>query len=79
MKDKYIEERFPRYFPHGTHADGRVDVDTVDGVVASMSLADSARVIADRHALLDALIEMARAFESADPDGFVRHWYGKPT
>lgn len=30
MREKYVEERFPRYFVFGEHADGRVDVASAD-------------------------------------------------
>ena len=57
MKAKYIEERFPRYFIFGIHPTTRaVDVCDFNGTIVSCSHEEANRLIADRDALVDALI-----------------------
>lgn len=73
---KYIEARFPRYFIFGEHPDGRVDVATAnDSTIATMSRKDAEKIIADRDAVIDALADMANAFDAASPTDFSYHWY----
>lgn len=77
MRDKYIEQDFPRYFVFGQHSDGQVDIATEkDSAVATVSHEHATRLIADRAAIVQKLCDMARAFDEAAPDAFNRFWYG---
>ena len=76
MREKYIEERFPRYFIFGEHKDGRVDVtslhhDTIDTV----SKEQAKVLIEDRDKLLDALVLVAQKFDDTDHNAFNSLWY----
>lgn len=76
MRDIYMEQDYPRYFVHGEHADGRVDVVTLEaGPVATVTPAEAAVMLAQRDAVIDRLCAMARAFEAAAPEEFVKFWY----
>jgi len=78
LREKYIEERFPRYMVFGEYPDGCVDVATVNGDVAvHVSRGDSQRLIHQRDEVLDMLITLAIAFDEAAPDAFTKLWYGK--
>lgn len=69
MKDKYIEERFPRWFEFGEHPDGCVDLaDTHGDVITGISKETAQRLQRARNAYVDALIE---AFQ-ADPDALYK-------
>jgi hypothetical protein len=76
MKDKYVEHRFPKYFVFGNHADGQVDIETVDDeLVATVTASAAQRLVAERNGLVRALCKMAQAFDEAAPEKFERHWY----
>lgn len=69
MKEKYIEERFPRWFEFGVHADGRVDLAGPSGdVIQGISKETAARLMRARNAYVDAMIE---AF-MADPEALYK-------
>ena len=77
MREKYIEEVFPRYFEFGKHADGRVDIATCkNDTVATVSREHATNLIADRDALVQKLCDMALAFDKAAPEVFTQFWYG---
>lgn len=69
MKEKYIEERFPRWFEFGAHADGRVDLAGPSGdVIQGISKETALRLLRARNAYVDAMIE---AF-MADPEALYK-------
>lgn len=69
MKEKYIEERFPRWFEFGEYPDGRVDLaDTNGDVITGISKETAERLQRARNAYVDALIG---AFQ-ADPDALYK-------
>ena len=52
-------ERLKRYFVFGVHPDGCVDVSDGDGnVVTHVARSEAARLVTDRDALLDTLLEI---------------------
>lgn len=80
MKEKYVEEVYPRYFIFGTHSDGKVDVasshnDTIVTVV-TVSRQQARTLIEDRDKAIDRLVELADAFDKAAPLKFKKFWYG---
>lgn len=78
MREKYIEEKFPRYFVFGEHKDGRVDVasDHVE-TLCTVSVLDAERIINDRDKLMDAFVELVQAFDSANHEAFQKFWYAQ--
>lgn len=80
MREKYIEESFPRYRIFGEYPDGaRVDVATINGnIVTHVTREDARRLIADRDAVVDRLVKIALAFDKAAPEAFSAAWYGNP-
>jgi hypothetical protein len=75
MKDKYIEERFPRYFIFG-HSENKVCLADSDGdVLLGLKESDANRLINDRDKLLDFMIAMAHRFNKCNPDEFEKFWY----
>ena len=78
MREKYVEERFPRYMIFGEHKDGCVDVATPNGdVVTHVSREDAQRIIQERDEVIDMLVTLALAFDDAATDTFTKLWYGK--
>lgn len=77
MREKYVEERYPRYFVFGEHKDGRIDVASgQQDTVATVSKEHAENLITDRDALIGALCAMAAAFDDAAPLSFQAFWYG---
>ena len=75
MRDKYIEERFPRYFIFGED-----DCDISDGqgsTIALLSKEDADIVIRDRNEVIDILIALAQKLDDIDPYTFREVWYGQ--
>lgn len=69
MREKYIEERFPRWFEFGRHVDGGIDLsDSYGDVITGICEETATRLVKAREAYVDALVE---AF-MADPDAFYR-------
>jgi hypothetical protein len=69
MKEKYVEERFPRWFEFGVHPDGRVDLADRDGdVITGISAETAAKLLEARTQYVDAMIEIF--FE--DPEALYR-------
>ncbi len=76
MKQKYIEESFPRWFVFG---EGPRGVDVSDGsrdVAAGVSAEAAKALIEDRNRILDCLIALAQALNDENPDLFGVVWYG---
>lgn len=78
MKEKYVEERFPRYFIFGESPDkSLVDVsDAGKDICTLISKANAESIIADRDKTVDFIFAMANAFDKADKEAFVKFWYG---
>lgn len=77
MKDKYVEERHPLWFEFGG-SNGNVYIATAQNdCVATVPQGASAKLIAEHNALVDAICEMARAFDAAAPEAFRAYWYGR--
>lgn len=69
MKEKYVEERFPRWFEFGVHSDGRVDLADSDGdVITGVSPETATKLLQAREQYVDAMIEIF----SADPEALNR-------
>lgn len=59
MREKYVEERFNRWFVFGQRADGSVDVSGADcDVFEGIPPAAAEKFIAARNAYVDALVAM---------------------
>lgn len=81
MRDKYIEERFPRYFKFGTHLDtGLVDCASTNmDTVATVTNEHLNNLIKDRDAVVDMLCLLAKALDETDHKKFVSIWYNNLT
>uniref|UniRef100_A0A6M3XMP9 Uncharacterized protein n=1 Tax=viral metagenome TaxID=1070528 RepID=A0A6M3XMP9_9ZZZZ len=77
MRDKYVEERFPRYFEFGMHpAIGMVDVASCkNDTVATVSKQHLANLVKDRDEVLDMLCLLARTLDQIAPETFNKIWY----
>lgn len=75
MKEKYVEERFPRYFEFGVHGDGRVDLATSeDSTRATVSKEHAANLLKDRNEAIDMLVILALRFAETNPEEFNKVW-----
>ena len=63
MKEKYVEERFPRYFIFG-------DLSDVNGSL------DDERLISQREDVVNMVIRLAKALDEIDSRVFKSIWYG---
>ena len=76
MREKWIEEEYPRYMVFGGHPDGPVDIaSSKNSTVATVSLEHAQYLIEDRDAVVQKLIDTALAFHNAAPDAFKMFWY----
>ena len=77
MRDKYVEERFPRYFKFGVRSDtGLVDCASAHrDTVATVTNEHLNNLIKDRDAVLDMLCLLAKALDEIDHEKFVNIWY----
>jgi len=77
MRQKYIEERFPRYFVFGTSADGMVDVSstTIDPV-ATVSAKQAEVLIEERKKAVNMIVRLALALDDVAPELLYELWYG---
>jgi hypothetical protein len=77
MREKYIEERFPRYFEFGTHQDGRlVDIaSSLNDTVATVAPKHAINLIKDRDAVLNMLVKLALKLDEIDTEAFKKIWY----
>lgn len=77
MREKYIEERFPRYFRFGESPDGlRVDLATSeDSTVCSVTKEEADKLQQHRDAVLDMLCVLALRFAEVSPEEFDKIWY----
>ena len=78
MREKYVEESYPRWFIFGEYADGvHVDVASAgQDVVTHVTRAEAERLITDRNRTIDQLCKVALAFAAAAPEKFTECWYG---
>lgn len=77
MREKYIEETFPRYFIFGEHPNGNVDVSSAnDDIVSNVPRDVAEKLIAQRDAVIDRLVKVSLAFSERCPDEFTKLWYG---
>ena len=77
MADSPVEFKYPRWFIFGESSDGFVDVsDGERDVFTHIRREDALVLIRERDALIDVMGGMARAFEEADAEAFVKFWYG---
>jgi hypothetical protein len=73
MREKYIEERHPRWFSMDRKG---VDIDDMYGFIGQAANEHEATAIMDRHnELIDAFTKLVQAFEAADQPAFKRYWY----
>lgn len=76
MKEKYIEERFPRYFTYGQRG-SLVDVASVNNdTVATVSQEHADNLINDRDEVIDMLIRLAQKLDEISHEEFAKIWYG---
>ena len=74
--DKYVEERYPRYFEFGAHPDGKVDVaSTKKDTLATVSKEHLANLIKDRDEVIDMLCILAAKLDEISPEEFEKIWY----
>ena len=77
MKEKYVEERFPRYFVFGSSVTELVDVCADSGLVAVVREEDAQTLIKQRDDVLDMLVSLAQALDEVDKEKFNSVWYAK--
>jgi len=73
VREKYIEERYPRWFVFGNGPAGIKDVDISDGTVdvaTRVSKETAEQLITAHNNTIDALIRLAQAFDAADEAAF---------
>lgn len=76
LKDKYIEERFSRYFKFGQSEEEKIDIaSTHNDTVATVSKEHAANLIEDRNSLLNFTIKLAKALNETNPDRFKHIFY----
>ena len=77
MREKYVEERFPRYFIFGEHpTEDTVDVsDGAKDVLAGISKENANSIIQERDTIITFLWKLADAFDKADKGAFSKFWY----
>lgn len=76
MREKYVEESFPRYFIFGEHRDGMVDIaSTKNDTVATVTREHAINLINDREAVVDRLVKIALRFAEVAPEEFSKSWY----
>ena len=78
MKEKFVEERYPRYFEFGQSNDGRVDVSsTLIDPVATVCQEQAQVLIEDRDKVINMLVALAKALDEVAPEKFKAIWYGE--
>lgn len=77
MREKYVEERWPRLMQMWPTTDGRLNVCTVDDRVDIVLSHKEAQQLTEHwNKLQDALTRCALAFAEADDTAFTAFWYG---
>jgi hypothetical protein len=78
MREKYIEERFPRYYEFGKSKDGMVDVSSSNtDPVVTVTQEQANALIKDRDEIINMLVKVTLALHEADPKKLSVIWYGK--
>jgi hypothetical protein len=77
MRHKYVEERFHRYFEHGVHPDGKIDVSDINGTIATVTPDEARKLFADRDAAVNMLCDLALKLDEVAPEEFDKLWYGR--
>ena len=74
MREKYIEERFPRWWSY----DRCSDIETENGTVGSaLNLEHAYMLIQEHNRLLEEMVKLAQKFDEVNPEEFSKHWYGE--
>ena len=77
MREKYIEECFPRYFIFG-EAQHCVDIaSSKNHTIATVSRKDAENLIKDREKVIDMLCLVTLEFAKVAPEEFTKFWYPK--
>lgn len=74
MKEKYVEERWPRWFSFG---EAVANVRDLYVIQPTQEQADE--LIAEHNKLHDEFTAMALAWAESDPEAFTAWWYGRST
>ena len=75
MREKYVEERFQRYFEFGEHGDGRVDLATQnDSTVCTVTKDEAAKLMANRNDAINMLCKLALKLDEVAPEEFDKVW-----
>ena len=75
MRDKYIEERFPRYFIFGEKGD-IVDVsDPYRDIAYSLTREQANTLIAERDKVIDMLVKVTQALDKVAEETLYDIWY----
>lgn len=78
MKEKYIEERFPRWMILGEHSDGRVFVtDPYGSFDAPMEKSAAEDMLNIYERLYSAFVLVCQDYDKKHPDDFRNFWYGE--
>lgn len=73
MREKYIEERHPRWFNMDTSGCAIDDSNSFIGQAASR---EECNTLCDEHNnLVDAFVKLAQEFSRVDPEAFKEFWY----
>lgn len=78
MREKYVEERYPRAMVFGKHHDGMLSVTDVNDrdIATRVTAAQAETIVAAYNRLQDLVVRLALAFDEADHEAFDRFWYG---
>lgn len=76
MLDKYIEDRFPKWF---SMCLGNQDISDCNRVQFALAFSQlSSDIICKEHNIvIDFITKMANAWEESDPESFKNFWYNK--
>ncbi len=76
MREKYIEERFPRILEHGTYGDGDVNLTTVaDHFDIKLTPEDAKKLMEYTDNIYNMFVKTVQAFDEAAPEAFNKFWY----
>jgi hypothetical protein len=76
MKEKYIEERHPRWFNMTVEKNDISDTNRIAFAFAR-SETEAELIIKEHDVVLDALIHMAQEWDKLSPETFRTYWYEK--
>jgi len=78
MIERYVEERFPRWFVFGRHTNG-LDVNIASANDESICCTNkyiANNIIKERDELVDMVYKLADTLDKIDSDKFKEIWYG---